>query len=60
LIVGLGRGEKRPVWDEAQGQFKPILMAELTVTFDHRIMDGGTSGRLIQRMMTLLADPENL
>src|SRR5260221_582973 len=60
LIVGLGRGEKRPVWDEVQGQFKPILMAELTVTFDHRIMDGGASGRLIQRMMTLLADPENL
>jgi pyruvate/2-oxoglutarate dehydrogenase complex dihydrolipoamide acyltransferase (E2) component len=60
LIVGLGRGEKRPVWDEAQGQFKPILMAELTVTFDHRIMDGGASGRLIQRMMTLLAEPENL
>jgi pyruvate/2-oxoglutarate dehydrogenase complex dihydrolipoamide acyltransferase (E2) component len=60
LIVGLGRGEKRPVWDEAQGQFKPVLMAELTVTFDHRIMDGGASGRLIQRMVTLLADPENL
>jgi pyruvate/2-oxoglutarate dehydrogenase complex dihydrolipoamide acyltransferase (E2) component len=60
LIVGLGRGEKRPVWDEAQGQFKPVLMAELTITFDHRIMDGGASGRLIQRMMTLLADPENL
>src|SRR5258708_39993226 len=51
LIVGLGRGEKRPAWDEVQGQFKPILMAELTATFDHRIMDGGASGRLIHRMM---------
>jgi pyruvate/2-oxoglutarate dehydrogenase complex dihydrolipoamide acyltransferase (E2) component len=60
LIVGLGRGEKRPVWDEASDQFKPVSMAELTVTFDHRIMDGGASGRLIQRMVTLLASPENL
>jgi pyruvate/2-oxoglutarate dehydrogenase complex dihydrolipoamide acyltransferase (E2) component len=60
LIVGLGRGEKRPVWDEASGQFKPVSMAELTITFDHRIMDGGASGRLIQRMVTLLASPENL
>jgi pyruvate/2-oxoglutarate dehydrogenase complex dihydrolipoamide acyltransferase (E2) component len=60
LIVGLGRGEKRPVWDEASDQFKPVSMAELTVTFDHRIMDGGATGRLIQRMVTLLASPENL
>ena len=60
LIVGLGRGEKRPVWDEASGQFKPVSMAELTITFDHRIMDGGASGRLIQRMVTLLASPDSL
>jgi pyruvate/2-oxoglutarate dehydrogenase complex dihydrolipoamide acyltransferase (E2) component len=60
LIVGLGRGEKRPIWDEATGQFRPISMAELTVTFDHRIMDGGAAGRLIQRMLALLADPEGL
>ena len=60
LIVGLGRGEKRPVWDEASGQFKPVSMAELTITFDHRIMDGGASGRLIQRMVTLLANPDSL
>ena len=60
LIAGLGRGEKRPVWDEESGQFKPVLMAELTITFDHRILDGGACGRLIQRMVSLLASPENL
>jgi pyruvate/2-oxoglutarate dehydrogenase complex dihydrolipoamide acyltransferase (E2) component len=60
LIVGLGRGEKRPVWDETSSQFKPVSMAELTITFDHRIMDGGAAGRLIQRMVALLAEPEDL
>lgn len=60
LIVGLGRGEKRPVWDEASGQFKPVLMAELTITFDHRILDGGAAGRLVQRMVSLLKEPEEL
>jgi pyruvate/2-oxoglutarate dehydrogenase complex dihydrolipoamide acyltransferase (E2) component len=60
LIAGLGRGEKRPVWDDASGQFKPVSMAELTITFDHRIMDGGAAGRLIQRMVALLADPDSL
>ena len=60
LIAGLGQGEKRPVWDEASAQFKPVLMAELTITFDHRIMDGGAAGRLIQRMVALLAEPVDL
>jgi pyruvate/2-oxoglutarate dehydrogenase complex dihydrolipoamide acyltransferase (E2) component len=60
LIVGLGRGEKRPYWDEAKGAFLPQMMAELTLTFDHRVIDGGASGRLIQRLVSLLAQPEKL
>jgi pyruvate/2-oxoglutarate dehydrogenase complex dihydrolipoamide acyltransferase (E2) component len=60
LIVGLGRGEKRPVWDEPRGEFKAATMAELTVTFDHRVMDGGACGRLIQRLVSLLEKPVDL
>jgi pyruvate/2-oxoglutarate dehydrogenase complex dihydrolipoamide acyltransferase (E2) component len=60
LILGLGRGEKRPVWDESSQGFKPATMAELTVTFDHRTMDGGACGRLIQRLVSLLENPESL
>ncbi|MBV9275827.1 MAG: 2-oxo acid dehydrogenase subunit E2, partial [Verrucomicrobia bacterium] len=60
LIVGLGRGEKRPVWDEASSQFVPRQVAELTVTFDHRVIDGGASGKLITRLVTLLESPDSL
>jgi pyruvate/2-oxoglutarate dehydrogenase complex dihydrolipoamide acyltransferase (E2) component len=60
LIVGLGRGEKRPVWDEATSQFKPKQMADLTVTFDHRVIDGGASGKLISRLVAALENPESL
>jgi pyruvate/2-oxoglutarate dehydrogenase complex dihydrolipoamide acyltransferase (E2) component len=60
LIIGLGRGEKRPVWDEATSQFQPKLMAELTLTFDHRVIDGGASGKLISRIVALLESPEAL
>jgi pyruvate/2-oxoglutarate dehydrogenase complex dihydrolipoamide acyltransferase (E2) component len=60
LIVGLGRGEKRPIWDEASSQFKPKQMADLTVTFDHRVIDGGASGKLISRLVALLESPETL
>ena len=60
LIIGLGRGEKRPVWDEASSQFLPKQMAELTLTFDHRVIDGGASGKLISRIVALLEEPAGL
>jgi pyruvate/2-oxoglutarate dehydrogenase complex dihydrolipoamide acyltransferase (E2) component len=60
LIIGLGRGEKRPVWDEATSQFQPKQMAELTLTFDHRVIDGGASGKLISRIVALLENPSGL
>lgn len=60
VIVGLGRGEMRPVWDELKSQFVPKLQAELTVTFDHRVLDGGATGRLLQRLKMLLEKPEDL
>lgn len=60
LIVGLGRGEMRPFWDNAKQAFVPRREAELTVTFDHRVMDGGGAGRLVGRLIALLSEPERL
>jgi pyruvate/2-oxoglutarate dehydrogenase complex dihydrolipoamide acyltransferase (E2) component len=60
LIVGLGYGEKRPFWDEKSERFVPRLEADLTISFDHRVIDGGQSGRLVRRIMALLAKPEAL
>jgi pyruvate/2-oxoglutarate dehydrogenase complex dihydrolipoamide acyltransferase (E2) component len=60
MIVGLGYGEKRPYWDEETERFVPRLEAELTISFDHRVIDGGQSGRLVRRIMALLASPETL
>jgi pyruvate/2-oxoglutarate dehydrogenase complex dihydrolipoamide acyltransferase (E2) component len=60
MIVGLGYGEKRPFWDEKTERFVPRLEAELTISFDHRVIDGGQSGRLVRRIMALLAAPETL
>lgn len=60
LILGMGSGEKRPKWDEAKGEFVPELEAELTLTFDHRVVDGGGAGVLLQRVVELLQKPESL
>lgn len=60
LILGMGSGEKRPKWDEATGQFIPVIEAELTLTFDHRVVDGGGAGVLLSRVCELLQEPEKL
>lgn len=60
LVLGLGAGSKRPVWDSESGTFKPVVQAELTLSFDHRVLDGGHAGRLLQRIAELMNTPEKL
>ncbi len=60
LLLGLGAGKKAPSWDEAKNQFVPTTQAELTLSFDHRSLDGGGAGRLLQKVVELLRAPEKL
>jgi pyruvate/2-oxoglutarate dehydrogenase complex dihydrolipoamide acyltransferase (E2) component len=60
LVLGLGAGRKMPHWDEAKGQFVPVTEAYLTLSFDHRVLDGGAAGRLLQRIGQLMGQPEKL
>ena len=60
LVLGLGAGRKVPSWDEASQSFKPVTEANLTLSFDHRVLDGGAAGRLLSSIAELLAEPDRL
>jgi pyruvate/2-oxoglutarate dehydrogenase complex dihydrolipoamide acyltransferase (E2) component len=60
LLLGLGAGKKSPTWNDEQQQFIPTTQAELTLSFDHRSLDGGGAGRLLKRVVELLGDPTQL
>ena len=60
LMLGLGAARKVPSWDAAKAAFVPVTEAELTLTFDHRVLDGGGAGRLLEKVARLLQDPEKL
>jgi pyruvate/2-oxoglutarate dehydrogenase complex dihydrolipoamide acyltransferase (E2) component len=60
LVLGIGAGRKVPHWDEAKGQFVPVTEAYLTLSFDHRVLDGGGAGRLLKRISDLLQQPDRL
>jgi len=60
LLLGLGAGKKIPSWDEANNQFVPKTEAEITLSFDHRSIDGGGAARLLRRVIEFLQDPRKL
>jgi pyruvate/2-oxoglutarate dehydrogenase complex dihydrolipoamide acyltransferase (E2) component len=60
LILGLAAGVKKPVWSDQVEAFIPATEAEIIVTFDHRVVDGGGAGLLLGRIDELLQTPERL
>ena len=60
LVLGMGAGRVVPHWDKQTAQFVPVTEAQLTLSFDHRVLDGGGAGRLLQRIGSLLQTPEAL
>ncbi len=60
LVLGLGTSRKVPFWSEEAQQFVPVSEAALTLSFDHRVLDGGAAGRLLSRVAELMMSPEQL
>ncbi len=60
LVLGIGAGKRVPSWDETKNQFVPVTEANFTLSFDHRVLDGGAAGRLLARIAALLQAPEKL
>jgi pyruvate/2-oxoglutarate dehydrogenase complex dihydrolipoamide acyltransferase (E2) component len=60
LLLGLGVGTKMPSWDEQKNEFVPTTEAQITLSFDHRSIDGGGAGRLLKHVIELLENPSKL
>jgi len=53
-ILGVSRSAMRPVWDGTQ--FAPRLMLPLSLSYDHRVIDGAAAARFNAHLAALLAD----
>jgi pyruvate/2-oxoglutarate dehydrogenase complex dihydrolipoamide acyltransferase (E2) component len=60
ILLGMGAGRKSQRWDEKKGAFVPVTEAHLTLSFDHRVLDGGAAGRLLARVTHLMMHPAEL
>ncbi|MEK7781548.1 MAG: dihydrolipoamide acetyltransferase family protein [Verrucomicrobiota bacterium] len=60
ILLGMGAGRKAQRWDEKKEVFVPVTEAHLTLSFDHRVLDGGAAGRLLARVTYLMMHPQEL
>ena len=57
-ILGVGKASLRPVWDGKQ--FVPRLMLPLSLSYDHRVIDGAQGARFIAFLGSVLSDIRRL
>jgi 2-oxoisovalerate dehydrogenase E2 component (dihydrolipoyl transacylase) len=58
-ILGIGKAVKRPVYDAA-GQIKPADMIYLSLSFDHRVVDGAIGAVFGNALIRHLQNPARL
>jgi len=54
-ILGVSRGAFEPVYKD--GQFIPRLMLPLSLSYDHRLIDGADAIRFLRWIVTALENP---
>jgi pyruvate dehydrogenase E2 component (dihydrolipoamide acetyltransferase) len=57
-ILGISRSSMRPVYKD--GTFVPRLMLPLSLSYDHRVVDGAMAARFTTHLASVLADPRQL
>ena len=56
-ILGVSRGAYEPVYNRDTAQFEPRMMMPLSVTYDHRLIDGAAAARFLRWICAAIEDP---
>ncbi len=56
-ILGVARGSVEPVWDEEAREFRPRTMMPLSLSYDHRLIDGADAARFLRLICETIEDP---
>jgi pyruvate dehydrogenase E2 component (dihydrolipoamide acetyltransferase) len=56
-ILGVSRGRIEPQWHE--GSFRPRLMMPLSLSYDHRLVDGAVAARFLAKLKDALEQPDH-
>jgi pyruvate dehydrogenase E2 component (dihydrolipoamide acetyltransferase) len=56
-ILGVSRARMEPVYDKASGEFRPRLMLPLSLSYDHRVIDGADGARFLKWVVEAFEQP---
>ena len=56
-ILGISRARMEPVYDKETGQFAPRFMLPLSLSYDHRVIDGADGIRFLRWVAEALEQP---
>ncbi|HEY8118140.1 MAG TPA: dihydrolipoyllysine-residue acetyltransferase [Methylophilaceae bacterium] len=59
-ILGVSRSSMQPVYDAKSKSFEPRLMLPLSLSYDHRVVDGADGARFTSHMRMMLSDVRRL
>jgi len=57
-ILGVSKSATKPVWNGTE--FVPRLMLPLSLSYDHRVIDGAAAARFITQLSQTLGDPRRM
>jgi pyruvate dehydrogenase E2 component (dihydrolipoamide acetyltransferase) len=55
-ILGVTRAAMKPVWEPGSGSFVPRLLVPLSLSYDHRVIDGAAAARFVAHLVRVLSD----
>ena len=55
-ILGATRSAVKPVWNPTENEFVPRLMLPLSLSYDHRVIDGAAAARFVAFLVNVLSD----
>jgi pyruvate dehydrogenase E2 component (dihydrolipoamide acetyltransferase) len=56
-ILGVARGGFEPVWNKEKNEFEPRMMLPLSLSYDHRVIDGADGARFLRFIAQSLQEP---
>ncbi|MBA2057576.1 2-oxo acid dehydrogenase subunit E2 [Psychrobacter cryohalolentis] len=59
-ILGASEATMQPKWNAAKQTFEPRLMLPLSLSYDHRVINGADAAVFTRYVATLLADPRRI
>ena len=59
-ILGVSRSSFKPVYDPKSKNFEPRLMLPLSLSYDHRVIDGADGARFTSHLRMMLSDVRRL